>query len=267
LGVLPDTQVQGVPVRVAVKGAYFYAEVRRQLNQPEKFRVNEEFIIRFWPESQQGTDAIILTNVVLRNSTTLEGSVPGTLALGTYTVEVESPMGMTGILGNAFTVIPAGGGALDSETAPDSYADTSPTDGPDTDADLETGGVLPTDSEVASDSYVDGDHSADGLLDDHDDHCIKRYGDGAMECASGSLSGIQHAWAGNYTMEFAIPWTRLGVSPYSGMTIGFDIGVNDDDNFQNYTGRDSQIRWFGTDDDWQDTSKIGTVILHGTTAP
>ncbi|MEZ6118763.1 MAG: DUF4347 domain-containing protein [Pirellulaceae bacterium] len=46
-------------------------------------------------------------------------------------------------------------------------------------------------------------------------------------------SGILHAVTTNatgYTVEVAIPWSRLGVSPTSGHVIGLEVQVGDDDN-------------------------------------
>ena len=75
-----------------------------------------------------------------------------------------------------------------------------------------------------------------------------------------SLTGVmvsQSIKAGGYFMEISIPWTTLGGVPSNGDMIGFDIGVNDDDNGGT---RDSKIQWFdGTDNDFHDPSYFGTV--------
>jgi hypothetical protein len=68
-------------------------------------------------------------------------------------------------------------------------------------------------------------------------------------------------YLGGYSIEVAIPWSNLGVTPISGKYMGFDISVNDDDNGGN---RDSQIAWKGTFDNWQNSSLWGTVMLNNT---
>jgi hypothetical protein len=63
--------------------------------------------------------------------------------------------------------------------------------------------------------------------------------------------------AGGYYMEISIPWSTLGGVPSDGDMIGFDIGVNDDDDGGT---RDSKIHWFdATDNAFHDPSYFGTV--------
>jgi len=62
---------------------------------------------------------------------------------------------------------------------------------------------------------------------------------------------------GGYFMEISIPWTTLGGAPADGDLIGFDIGVNDDDDGGT---RDSKIHWYdATDNAFHDPSYFGTV--------
>jgi hypothetical protein len=62
--------------------------------------------------------------------------------------------------------------------------------------------------------------------------------------------------AGGYSMEMRFSWINLGGAPTPGTYIGFDVGVNDDDN--NGT-RDNQLSWNdATFGEWQDPSKFGT---------
>lgn len=85
----------------------------------------------------------------------------------------------------------------------------------------------------------------------------------------GSSSGILVAtkliytpiYLGGYSVEVAIPWTNLGVTPNTGKYLGFDISVDDDDNGG---GRDSQLAWHGTMDNFQNASVWGTVLLNYT---
>lgn len=68
-------------------------------------------------------------------------------------------------------------------------------------------------------------------------------------------------YLGGYSVEVAIPWSNLGITPNAGTYMGVDIAVDDDDNGGN---RDSQLAWKGTVDDWQNASLWGTVLLNYT---
>ncbi len=62
---------------------------------------------------------------------------------------------------------------------------------------------------------------------------------------------------GGYTVEMKFPWTSLGGPHTAGSFMGFDIGVNDDDNGGT---RDNQLSWNdGSFGEWQDPSKFGTL--------
>jgi len=108
--------------------------------------------------------------------------------------------------------------------------------------------------------YIDPTHNHATTYDTLDRQFIKGYGDSSL-FSKGSAAGVLHAWApipGGYTVELAIPWTNLGVTPTVGRTIGFDVGYNDDDNGG---GRDGQAMWKGTANNWQDTSAFGHATL------
>ncbi len=83
----------------------------------------------------------------------------------------------------------------------------------------------------------------------------------------GNASGILYAsqkintpiYIGGYSVEVAIPWSNLGISPQIGTYLGFDVSVDDDDNGGN---RDSQLAWKGTADNWQNASVWGTILLN-----
>jgi chitodextrinase len=144
-------------------------------------------------------------------------------------------------------------------------------------------GVKVTDSELNNDSieayaddsveiYIDGNHNKSTAYDSYDRQYIKGWNDSALFEKNGLTTDVQHAWgtiSGGYTVELAIPWSALGITPTAGMTIGFDVAVNDDDNGD---GRDSQLMWAGTNDNWTDTSMFGslelsTVTIGDTQAP
>ena len=63
---------------------------------------------------------------------------------------------------------------------------------------------------------------------------------------------------GGYTLEFSIPFSSLGITPAEGYKLGFDIGVNDDDDG---SGRDGQIMWNMSDQGYRNTSVFGEIGL------
>ena len=90
---------------------------------------------------------------------------------------------------------------------------------------------------------------------------IAGYGDGAIWEKSGKVAGISMATSpvsGGYAVEIRVPWSTLGKVPGAGATYGFDIGVNDDDDGGD---RNEQIMWFGTSQNFADTSAFGNVTL------
>ena len=114
--------------------------------------------------------------------------------------------------------------------------------------------------------YIDANNNAGSTYDSFDRQFVKGYNDTSLS-GIGSQTGVQHAWAavaGGYSTEMAIPWSNLGVSPTSGLTIGFDVGYNDDDNAGT---RDSQAIWWGTLNNYNNTSAFGKLVLMGGTAP
>jgi polygalacturonase len=110
--------------------------------------------------------------------------------------------------------------------------------------------------------YIDPNHSHSTIYDATDLQLIKGYNDAALYAAmNNNTSGVLHNWAavsGGYTVELAIPWSKLGVTPTANMTIGFDIGVNDDDNG---SARDAQMMWNGTSNNYRNTSAFGHTVL------
>ena len=108
--------------------------------------------------------------------------------------------------------------------------------------------------------YIDGDHNRGTSYDSHDRQFIKGYNDSTIYSTQ-STTGVQHAWkaiSGGYTVEMAIPWSNIGITPAANMTIGFDIGFNDDDNGSD---REGQLMWNGTENNCIDTSAFGDLVL------
>lgn len=89
--------------------------------------------------------------------------------------------------------------------------------------------------------YLDPDHSHSPVYDAHDRHYIKGYGDAAL-LALQDGTGVLHATApavGGFSIELAIPWSNLAVTPLADTVLGFDLQQDDDDtggSIQNATG-------------------------------
>ena len=80
----------------------------------------------------------------------------------------------------------------------------------------------------------------------------------AFDNGKGILTGWKDLEDG-YSVEMAIPWASLDITdPAADLAIGFDV-ANDDSDI--YGSRQHIIGWAGTGDNWQDTSKFGTLIL------
>src|SRR5258707_6176314 len=108
--------------------------------------------------------------------------------------------------------------------------------------------------------YIDANNNKGTTYDSFDRQYVKGYNDTALG-GIGSQTGVAHASVaitGGYSVELAIPWSNLGVTPTAGMTIGFDVGNNDDDNAG---ARDAQAVWWGNINDYNNTSAFGSLVL------
>ncbi len=123
--------------------------------------------------------------------------------------------------------------------------------------------------------YLDGNHNhatsyeltggANGLGNDR--QFTKGYNDTALG-SKGSQTGVLHGWAaitggGGYTVEIAIPWSNINVTGAAGLTIGFDVANNDDDNGS--TTRETQVVWNGLVSNFNNTAAFGHLTLSATT--
>jgi len=86
---------------------------------------------------------------------------------------------------------------------------------------------------------------------------------GGAVTTSSSVKSASQLNADGYSIELAIPWTILGVTPNTTDLYGFDIAVDDCDGS---TTRDNQVMWVGTGDNYKDLSKIGIIQLSNTLA-
>lgn len=108
--------------------------------------------------------------------------------------------------------------------------------------------------------FIDANNNKLSTFDGRDNQFIKVYNSSSL-FTKVSVTGVQHAYAaisGGYTIEMAIPWSQLGITPAAGVSIGFDVGYDDDDNGG---ARDGQAVWYGSLYNYENTSAYGTVIL------
>jgi hypothetical protein len=65
--------------------------------------------------------------------------------------------------------------------------------------------------------------------------------------------------ANGYRLEATIPWSVLKVTPKTGMRMGFEVQVNDDDNGNQ---RDAKVSWNATSDTaWKNPQLFGELRL------
>jgi hypothetical protein len=113
--------------------------------------------------------------------------------------------------------------------------------------------------------YLDLNHANTATYEANDDYQI------TIPRAAGALSGLggydmglivvqRTSDAMGYTLQIEIPWAALNNAPSQvGKTIGFDIGVNDDNNGGD--SREAQLMLYGTEFNYQNTAGFGDLVL------
>lgn len=110
--------------------------------------------------------------------------------------------------------------------------------------------------------YIDVNNNG-GSYDSFDNQFIVGYGRNSILISKPFEGEVLHSLAeidGGYTVELAIPWSGLGLLPGNNVSIGFDIGVDDDDDGE---ARDGQQVWAGTNFNFNNTDGFGDIILQG----
>ncbi len=74
----------------------------------------------------------------------------------------------------------------------------------------------------------------------------------------GSVVGAAVLTGDGFTVEVAVPWSRLGRTPAEGMSFGFDIAENDRTTAAQRRG---QLIWSGDADNWTSTTNFGVATL------
>jgi len=108
--------------------------------------------------------------------------------------------------------------------------------------------------------YLDGGHERASSYDSNDFQLAVDTNNDNGGIRSDQLS-FQHAVTSStnsYTVEYAVPFSALVAAPVDGTVMGFDIGVNDDDNGG---AEDSQLMWNGDGTGWQDPRQFGEIVL------
>jgi hypothetical protein len=87
-----------------------------------------------------------------------------------------------------------------------------------------------------------------------------RYNDQTIYGANAAgVLGHTAATPDGFAVEMAFPWTTLNVVPTAGAVYGFDVGINVNPN--GGTPRDGVLMWHGDSNNWENTSKFGSMQL------
>ncbi|WP_407525381.1 fibronectin type III domain-containing protein [Lacibacter sp. MH-610] len=110
--------------------------------------------------------------------------------------------------------------------------------------------------------YIDAENNGGTAYGTNDRQFVKEWNSTTIWEKNNRTTGVLHAWAaitGGYTLEVAIPWSNFGITaPAAGLTIGFDIANDDDDNG---AARESQLMWSGDNDNWRYPRNFGDLVL------
>lgn len=110
---------------------------------------------------------------------------------------------------------------------------------------------------------IDGNANAGDEFDTHDILFLKPIKSFWVQERTVNDEGIIHKYFEQplgYSMEFAIPWQLIQIDPTDGISIGFNIIVNDDD-LNNEYNLPGQLLWKGDADYYKTPAKWGTVEL------
>ena len=109
--------------------------------------------------------------------------------------------------------------------------------------------------------FLDPTFNRGTTYDSLDRQLLLGWGDSTLSILPQALAGVQYAQANlvdGYSMEMAIPWTQLGGGATAGHVLGFDVGVNDDDDGAE---REAQLMWVGSGENFRNPSGFGRLVL------
>ncbi|MGN7765285.1 LamG-like jellyroll fold domain-containing protein [Paenibacillus sp. 22594] len=92
------------------------------------------------------------------------------------------------------------------------------------------------------------------------------FGGGSEGRNADDIKKAQKKTAKGWAVEMAIPWKSLGIDPQVNKSLGFDIGVDDNDGMDAF---DSTLFWSKneTSQSWRTTEGFGTAMLYNTETP
>jgi len=108
--------------------------------------------------------------------------------------------------------------------------------------------------------FIDGDFNKSYQYDSSDRQFKKSWNNNELEEKNDLIEGVLHAVQnidGGFTVEMAIPWSNLEITPAENKTIGFDISNIDNDNGSYYY----QLIWSGNDINYGTTINFGELTL------
>lgn len=111
---------------------------------------------------------------------------------------------------------------------------------------------------------IDGNNNQGSSFDSFDRIFIKPIRSYWIQEMAQNYTGVIHNYIETptgYTMEFAIPWTNINISPSVATDIGFNIVVNDDENCSSPQNSPSQLIWAGSSSYYSSPSDWGTISL------
>ncbi len=115
---------------------------------------------------------------------------------------------------------------------------------------------------------IDGNNSKGTAFDKYDRIFVKPINSYWIQEMEQRYDGVIHKWietSNGYSMELAIPWSNFNVTPASGIKIGFNIIVNDDE-YSNNTSNKPEIKlWSGNSGYYVNPSVWGELELSSQT--
>lgn len=109
--------------------------------------------------------------------------------------------------------------------------------------------------------YIDANNNGSATYGADDFQFSVRYGEDLLrEQNGGGINSQAYTYqtANGWSAEFDIYWADLGIAGGEGAVIGFDVGVNYD---QNGAAREGVLMWNGTANNWQTTAGFGDAVM------
>ena len=134
--IYPAEKPYDMQITLAVSGQNFYERVQRNTKGADELSNVGSFAIRLYSDDRTDDDSYLLSDILRTDDHSLEGTVGNNIMSGRYSVEVETPFGLTSSLPGAFLV--TNGGAQDTASEADVDTDTDSDSHVDTDTDSDT---------------------------------------------------------------------------------------------------------------------------------